>query len=327
MKAILWFSFGGPETPDDIWPFLERVTAGRGVPRERLALVRDQYLATGGFSPLNRQNREIISRLSELLVERGLDLPIYFGNRNSAPFLGDTVEGMADDGVTDALVITTSAFGSYSGCRQYQDDLARARPAFRYTKLPPWATDPRGLSCFIEVLDNFVDSHPSLDWTTTRLIVTAHSIPLSMAATAPYEKQLDEVRAILQEHLAKRIGIDVPTLLGYQSRSGNPRTPWLEPDVGDMIAGLAHDGVLQVAVFPIGFISDHQEVLYDLDILARKCADDTGVEMFRLPTVSQSTRFAPLMADYVQEWLAGRPFTTNTCFQKCCALPDHPTFH
>jgi len=327
MKAILWFSFGGPETPDEIWPFLERVTAGRGVPRERLALVREQYLATGGSSPINAQNRKIISDLQKTLIERGVDVPVYFGNRNTAPFLSETVAQMAGDGVTDALVMTTSAFGSYSGCRQYQDDLVRAAPAFSYTKLPPWAMDPGGAACFVEVLNSFLAAQPDLDWATTRMIVTAHSIPTSMAATAPYEDELDSIRLVLQDALTQHTSRREPVLLSYQSRSGDPRTPWLEPDVAETISELAREGMRRIVVFPIGFLTDHQEVLYDLDILARQAAQEARIEMLRLPTVSAAKGFIPLMADYVGMWLEGTPFAfgADSCGKSCCTLAQRPS--
>jgi ferrochelatase len=322
-EAVLWLSFGSPENPDDIWPFLKQVTAGRNVPDERLAIVRDQYLATGGSSPLNRQNRDIIARIVKRLEARGRECPIYFGNRNWHPLVSDTARTMAAHGVTSALVIATSAFGSYSGCRQYQEDLERASIRFEYLKLKPFALHPKFLAAQAEVaIETFSQCDPS----RTSFIFTAHSIPSSMAAVSPYERQLAAVSSHLGQALTEHFGQPVEPALCYQSRSGNPSTPWLEPDVGDFIESdiARRPGIETVALMPIGFISDHQEVLYDLDILARNRAEKCGLSYLRAPAVSSSDIFIDLMADFVEAWLDGNdpsseiPDCQAICDETCC---------
>lgn len=328
-RALLWLSFGSPERPEDIWPFLERVVAGRGVPRERLAIVHDQYLATGGSSPLNALNRALIERTRAAFDSAGIDLPIVFGNRNWDPLVEDAVTELTSLGATDVLVFATSAYSSHSGCRQYQEDVERTNPLFTWTKVPPFAGHPRFLAAQADILAAFLATH-ELDPERTLVVATAHSIPLAMSTNSQYERQLADVRASLNE-VASAYGLSVQE--AYQSRSGDPRTPWLQPDVGDLIDRVAADHPLaDVVCIPIGFLSDHQEVRYDLDILARDRAVAHGARFWRLETIGEHGPIPEIVTDFAQAWLEGRDLTsllpsepalcTGTCCQPLHARPD-----
>ncbi len=324
-RALLWLSFGAPETAEDIWPFLERVVAGRHVPRERLAVVHDQYLATGGSSPLTAQNLALIERTRALFGARGIDLPIVFGNRNWKPFVEDAVRALEASGVSDVLVFATSAYGSYSSCRQYREDVERTAPRFRWTKIPPFAAHPTFLAGQAAILRDFLEAHP-LDPARTLVVATAHSIPTAMAAAGHYERQLAIVRQALAE-AAHPAGLTV--VQAYQSRSGDPRTPWLEPDVGDLIEATAQERDLDdVVCVPIGFLSDHQEVRYDLDILARERAERVGARFWRLETLGEHGPIPSIVADFAEAWLADVPLASllpgepPLCHATCCA-PGH----
>lgn len=323
-RGILWLSFGAPERAEDLWEFLERVTKGRNVPRERLAAVREQYLATGGGSPLNRQNQELIDRLGAALAARGFEVPIYFGNRNWDPLVADTVRTMHADGITEALVLPTSAFSSYSGCRQYQEDLAHAHAPFATLKLQPYGTLPAYHEAAVDALTSFLDTRGLGSLGDTVVLTTAHSIPVSMAGASRYVPQLEALTERLASALAPRSPRRVQ--LAYQSRSGDPRTPWLEPDIADAIGELSalDPEAARVLVIPIGFISDHQEVRYDLDIEAAKAASEVGLDFERAPTVSASGKFIELIADLATRWLEGEdpneliPEHALMCHEGCC---------
>jgi ferrochelatase len=321
-RAILWQSFGSPDKPDDIEPFLANVTRGRDIPEDRLRLVADQYRATGGASPLNALNRDLIHRLGVALAELGIEVPIYFGNRNWHPFLCDTVDEMQRDRIDEALVIPTSAYSSYSGCRQYREDLAHCRPAFHTHTIKPFASHPLFIAAESAIVRDFLAVHAPIDPGTTSVFATAHSIPTAMASTCEYEEQLTRVCQALQELLP-----DGPTIqLVYQSRSGSPRTPWLAPDVTDAIREAAHTtaALRRVIVIPIGFVSDHQEVRYDLDILARNAAIEYGLSFDRLATVGTSPTFIAMLADLVSAWVNGEdpnahiPGANARCHDDCC---------
>ncbi len=323
--AFLLVSFGGPEGPDDVMPFLRNVTRGRGVPDERLAEVAEHYRHFGGVSPINAQCRELLSAL------RGeLDLPIYWGNRNWHPYLADTVREMTADGIRSALAFVTSPYGSYSSCRQYLDDIAKARaevgegaPAIH--KLRHYHDHPGFIAPQVDAVRAAWDKLPADRRDSARLLFTAHSIPASMAASAGpdggrYEAQLREVAGL--------VAGDRPWDLVWQSRSGPPQVPWLEPDIVDHLEALAKNGVTGVVVSPIGFISDHLEVVWDLDTEAAVAADRLGLDFVRAATPGTDPRFVDMIRELVGERVAGadrralgRVPTWDFCPEGCCPAP------
>ncbi len=310
IDAVLLLSFGGPEGPDDVLPFLRNVTRGRNVPDDRLAEVAEQYALFGGRSPLNDHCRDLKAAIEAELATHGPDLPVYWGNRNWHPMLTDTVATMAADGVTHAAVFVTSAFGSYSGCRQYREDLERARaevgeraPALTKLRLfynHPGFVEPQGARLDRALADAGIDNPSERE----RLVFTAHSIPTSMAAGCDYESQLHEAAGLV---LAAAGRPGAPYDLVFQSRSGPPQVPWLEPDVNDHLTALAATGVNRVALTPLGFVSDHMEVLFDLDTQARRTAEDLGLDLIRVPTVGNDPRFVTMVRELVEEQVSAAP--------------------
>ena len=320
--ALLLLSFGGPEKPDDVLPFLRNVTRGRDVPDDRLAEVAEQYELFGGRSPINDQCRALKAALEADLASNTIDLPVYWGNRNWSPYVTDTVAQMAADGVTRALVFVTSAFGSYSGCRQYREDLARAAAAFgpgspRLEKLRLYFNHPG----FIEPMaDNVVEAIASLRAATPqqgagdqppRLVFTAHSIPTSMATGCDYEAQFHDAARLVVEAAGLDAGSKPGGEPGYdlvfQSRSGPPAVPWLTPDVNDHLITLSAGGVERVVLVPLGFVSDHMEVLFDLDTQAAETATRLGLRMVRAATVGTDPRFVTMIRELVAERLDEAP--------------------
>jgi ferrochelatase len=304
--ALLVVSFGGPEGPDDVLPFLENVLRGRNVPRQRMLEVAEHYYHFGGVSPINRQNRELIAALEQELQAHGIALPIYFGNRNWEPLLPDTLREMSQNGVQRALAFFTSIFSSYSGCRQYRENIAAAQDivgpvAPQIDKIRSFFNHPGFIAAMADrvndALAQFGDERPAAE-----ILFTAHSIPLSMAATCRYETQLRESCRLVAEAVGQE-----SWRLVYQSRSGPPNQPWLEPDVGDALRDLAVQGRKHVAVAPIGFISDHIEVLYDLDEEAKHLADELGINMSRAATVGTHPRFVQMIRELIQERLSDNP--------------------
>ncbi|MBS2035336.1 ferrochelatase [bacterium] len=296
--ALLVVSFGGPDQPEDVMPFLENVTRGRGVPRERLESVAEHYYHFGGKSPINEQNLALIDALRGELARQGLGLPIYFGNRNWHPMLADTVTRMKADGVQRALAFFTSAFSCYSGCRQYRENVAAAQQvagesAPEIDKLRGFWNHPG----FLEPMaDSLRSIYQGLEAGRTAVLFTAHSIPNSMAENCRYEQQLKEASGIVADLAGVR-----DWELVYQSRSGSPHIPWLEPDVCDRIRELAADGKAEIVVLPIGFISDHMEVLYDLDTEALDLCEELGVRLHRLPTVGTHPQFVSMIVELIRE--------------------------
>jgi ferrochelatase len=304
--ALLVVSFGGPEGADDVLPFLEKVTAGRAVPRQRLLEVAEHYHRFGGVSPINAQNRELVAGLEAELARRGWRLPVYWGNRNWHPFLADTVAQMADDGIRRALAFVTSAFSSYPGCRQYLDDIERARAevgdrAPEVGKLRAFYNHPGFVQPMARRVEATLAAMPEQRRRQSRLVFTAHSIPVAMAQSSDYEAQLREACGLVCGLLGERYPWD----LVYQSRSGPPGQPWLEPDVRDHLETLAAVGVDDVVIVPIGFVSDHMEVRFDLDIDARALADKLGLRLHRVATVGTDPELVAMIADLVAE--RGRP--------------------
>jgi ferrochelatase len=318
--AVLVLSFGGPEKPDDVIPFLENVLRGRNVPRERMLAVAEHYYHFGGKSPINDQNRALIAALKLELASHGLKLPIYWGNRNWHPFLADTLRQMRADGVRKSLGFVTSIFSSYSGCRQYLEDIERARAevagAPEIHKLRKFYNHP----LFIEAQADEV--RRALGGRSMPLIFTAHSVPMTMAETSDYQKQLQESCRLVAETLGSN-----DWRLVYQSRSGPPSQPWLEPDIADVIRQL--DRGAEVAVVPIGFVSDHIEVIYDLDTEAQAIARERGVNMVRAPTVGVHPKFLQMIRELIEERLGlcqpraiGQyPASHDFCPEDCCPAP------
>lgn len=329
--AVLVLSFGGPERSEDVVPFLRNVTRGRNVPEDRLSEVAEQYEMFGGRSPINDQCRSLIAALEHELADHAINLPIYWGNRNWTPYVTDTVQQMADDGIKRAVVFVTSAFGSYSGCRQYRENLEAARnevnnpPALE--KLRLYYNHPG----FIEPLaDNLTASLTQRPIAERRVVFTAHSIPTSMAQSCSYEEQLNEAARLVMNQAGLRPDFD----LVYQSRSGPPTMPWLEPDVNDHLRDLATQGTKAVAVVPLGFISDHMEVMFDLDTQAADTAKDLDLDYIRVPTVGIAPRFVSMIRELVQEqldssvkklWLGSDgPWPAN-CPDNHCMAPRRPS--
>ena len=329
--ALLIVSFGGPEGPDDVVPFLENVTRGRNIPPDRLRVVGQQYFRFGGVSPINGQCRALIAALEAEFAEHRGDLPIYWGNRNWHPMLADTIAQMRDDGIRNALAFITSPYSSQSSCRQYLDDIDRARrlvgpDAPEVQRLRHYFDHPG----FIEPLARNVAA--ALDSVRDRgapaLLYTAHSIPIAMAEQCDYEAQLRAVAQLVTERAAPGL----PWSLVWQSRSGPPTVPWLEPDIGDALAAEAAAGRSAVVVAPIGFISDHMEVVFDLDVQAAARAEALGLRFVRAATVGIAPEFVSMIRQLVAEHTDAsvvRPALSalglrSYCGEGCCGLERPP---
>jgi len=295
--ALLLVSFGGPEASDDVIPFLENVLRGRNVPRERMLAVAEHYYHFGGRSPINQQCRDLISAL-----QPEVPLPVYWGNRNWHPMLADTVRTMELAGVKRALAIATSAFGSYSGCRQYREDIEATKAEFPVDKVPPYWNHPGFIDAMVDRVQDALTRLPGAD-----VVYTAHSIPVSMAAGSPYEQQLSAAASAIN----RRIGLGEP-VLAYQSRSGPPTQPWLGPDIGDYIRTTESKRLI---VVPLGFLSDHMEVLYDLDLEAAELARERGIEFVRAGTAGTHPKFIAALADIVRNAMANG---ITACPADCC---------
>lgn len=303
--AVLLMSFGGPEEMDDVMPFLENVTRGRNIPRERLEQVAEHYYHFGGISPINAQNRALIAALEEELREHGLDdLPVYFGNRNWHPLITDTLRQMRDDGVKRAVAFFTSAFSSYSGCRQYRENIIAACEAVEgapeIDKIRVFYNHPGFIEPVIENVRAALAQFPTDR--RVHIAFTAHSVPMSMAKGSAYEAQLEEACRIV----AQQLGTDDYALV-YQSRSGAPHIPWLEPDILDHMETLHTRGINDLVIMPIGFISDHMEVLYDLDTEALEKADELGMTMVRAATVGTAKPFVQMIRELIVERMTEHP--------------------
>jgi len=332
--AFLLLSFGGPEGPDDVLPFLENVTRGRGVPAERLAVVAEHYRHFGGVSPINDQNRALLAALRSEFAAAGIDLPLYWGNRNWHPMLADTLRSMRADGVRRALAFVTSPYGSYSSCRQYLDDLVAARAAVGadapvVDKIRHYHDHPGYIEPHADAVRAALGTLPGGG--TTRLVFTAHSIPTSMDATAGpdghrYTTQLAESARLVAAAAAPDLAYD----LVWQSRSGPPSVPWLEPDVNDHLERLADAGVTGVVVSPVGFSSDHLEVVWDLDHEAADTAKRLGLAFARAATPGTDPRFVSMVRELVLERLdaatprqaLGSIPTWDVCPVGCCPAPS-----
>ncbi|MEK6234223.1 MAG: ferrochelatase [Planctomycetales bacterium] len=331
--ALLIVSFGGPEGRDDVLPFLENVLRGKNVPRERMLEVAEHYDRFDGVSPINGHCRKLIAALEKLFAEDGPGLPIYWGNRNWTPLLEDTVRRMKDDGIQNALAFVTSAWSSYSSCRQYLEDIERARAAVgegapTIEKLRAFYNHPGFIKPMIERVEAALNEIPADRRTDARLAFTAHSVPLSMAKTSRYQPQLEEASRLVAEGVGRS-----EWKLVYQSRSGPPSQPWLEPDVCDYLRELREAGSRDVVVCPIGFLSDHMEVLYDLDTEAKELCDAIGLNMIRAGTAGAHPSFIRMIRELTLERLehqSERPAlgtlgpANDVCPADCCPRPVRP---
>ena len=329
--SLLLLSFGGPENSDDVMPFLRNVTAGRGVPDERLAVVAEQYELFGGKSPINELNQQLLCALNEELANRGHEMATFWGNRNWHPFVTDTIADLKSLGHTSTVCLVTSAFSSYSGCRQYHEDLDRARNevpgAPNIERVRVYCDHPDFLGTAAELLAESRDAAGLSS--ETPVLHSAHSLPLSMAANCDYQQQLNEAAAIVNE-LA---GMRGPYEVVFQSRSGPPSVPWLTPDIDQRIHELAEQGTQELLVHPLGFVADHMEVLFDLDTQSAAAAKEAGVKMVRTPTVGTHPRFVSMLVDLVEEAAglrADRPSLSKSgprpdkCNSQCCPAPTRP---
>jgi protoporphyrin/coproporphyrin ferrochelatase len=328
--AFLLVSFGGPEGPADVIPFLRKVTAGRNVPLDRLEQVAEHYYHFGGVSPINQQCRDLIAAVEKDFAARGVALPVYWGNRNWDPYLAGTMAEMADAGISRVLAFVTSPYSSFSSCRQYLGDIEAARQqvgqrAPQVDKIRQYFNHPGFISSFAAAAAEAAESLPAAG--DFDLIFTAHSIPVSMAeASGPaggaYQAQLAEAARLV----AAEIGYQRPWHLAYSSRSGPPAQPWLEPDINDLLAERAAAGSRAVVIAPIGFVSDHMEVKFDLDVEAAQTADRLGLKFARAATPGTDHRFVSMITDLVCERIDGTvPLALgalgagpDTCAARCC---------
>ncbi len=330
--SILVLSFGGPENEQEVIPFLENVLRGKNVPRERLLEVAEHYYHFGGKSPINDQNRDLVAALRNELERDGPHLPVYWGNRNWHPLLADTLRKMRTDGRTRALAFVTSAYSSYSGCRQYREDIARAQAeigtgAPEVRKLRAFFNHPAFVEVMTENVCRALSRFPEDRRPETSLLFTAHSIPLTMAASSDYQPQIEETARLIGESMGRG-----DWQLVYQSRSGPPQQPWLEPDVNDVLLQLASQGRRDIVLAPIGFTSDHMEVLYDLDTEARALCDQLGLNMVRAATAGVHPKFIAMIRELIRERVehaerravgkyGPRP---DECQANCCPAPARP---
>ncbi len=345
--ALLLVSFGGPEKPDDVVPFLENVTRGRGIPRERLEEVGQHYFRFGGRSPINDQCRAFIAAIEADFAAHELDVPVYWGNRNWDPYLANTLATMRNDGVRRAACFVTSAYSSYSGCRQYRENLYTAVQAVpgapALDKLRHYFQHPGFVAAFVETTLAALAELPTDQREAAPLVFVTHSIPTAMADTAgpeggAYVNQHRSVAALIADEVAQRTGVERAWELVYCSRSGSPDVPWLEPDVNDHLEGLAAGAAGSaegaVVVVPIGFVSDHMEVVYDLDTEARETAQRLGLGFARAATPGVHPDFVAVVRDLLLERAAhenGRPVrravvgdqpaTWDVCAAHCCPNP------
>jgi ferrochelatase len=333
--ALLIVGFGGPEKREDVIPFLENVLRGKNVRRERLLEVASHYEHFDGVSPINDQMRALLAALRPELAGHGISLPIFWGNRNWHPLLAETMQAMADTGIKRALAYVASAYSSYSGCRQYREDIERARAAVgehapQVEKLRVFYNHPLFVAANAERLQAALADVPAAERSNAHVLFTAHSIPVAMAQNCEYQRQLRETCRLTAE--AAGLGPERWELV-FQSRSGRPEDSWLEPDILYHLRARRAAGLRSAAIMPIGFLSDHMEVLYDLDYEARRLCDELGMEMARAATVGTHPLFVRMIRELIEERLAGRaeraaigryPANHDLCPPDCCPAPVHP---
>jgi ferrochelatase len=337
--ALLLASFGGPEGQDDVIPFLRNVTAGRGIPDERLEEVAGHYRHFGGVSPINAQNRALKAALEKALAEHGVDLPVYWGNRNWKPYFTDALRDAHSAHHDRLLALVTSAYTSYSGVGQYREDfegaLAQTGLAGIVTidRIREFFDHPGFIAPLVDGVRDAVSTLADGDWPGSagiHVLFVTHSIPVAAAEASG--EDVGKGGAYVAQHravadlIAHRAAPGVPYSLAYQSRSGNPATPWLEPDVNDEIARLAERGTVRsIVVVPIGFVSDHMEVLWDLDNEAAQTAQDLGLRFARVPTVGVHPRFIDGVVDLIMERVGQVPSDRRKHETALGPWPDHPT--
>jgi ferrochelatase len=332
--AFLLVSFGGPEGPEEVMPFLRNVTAGRGIPDERLERVAEHYYQFGGVSPINQQCRDLAAAIEKDFAASGVGLPVYWGNRNWQPYLAGTVRQMAAAGVRRALAFVTSPYSSFSSCRQYLGDIdravAQAGPgAPRIDKIRQYFNHPGFIEPFADATVSAIGSLPPAVQHAVDLVFTAHSIPSAMAAASgpaggAYAAQLGEAARLIAERVPQARSWQ----LAYSSRSGPPAQPWLEPDVSDALARAAGAGSDAAVIVPVGFISDHMEVRYDLDVVAAATAGQLGLPLARAATPGTDHRFVAMVTELVAERQCEAPARSlgtmgawhDTCPAGCCGL-------
>lgn len=318
-QAVLLAAFGGPEAPEEVMPFLERVVAGRNVPASRLEEVATHYHHFGGRSPVNDHNRALARALEVELAGAGLDWPVYLGNRNWHPHFEETLARMRADGIRRALALFTTPYGSYPGCRQYLEDLERARASVgegapELVRIRSYFDHPGFIQAVTDRTREALETLPEAERPRVRLVFTAHSLPVAMARSSPYVAQLTLACSLVAEALGRP-----DWHLVFQSRSGPPGQPWLEPDVLDFLDGLAGTGA--VLLSPIGFLSDHIEVLWDLDVEAARLCRDLGWPLRRAATVGIHPAFVRSLRQLVEE--SARP--GSPVLKLCPGAPEHRT--
>lgn len=332
--ALIVVSFGGPEGMSDVIPFLENVLRGRNVPRERMLAVARHYEIFGGVSPINEQNRRLIAALNQEFAANGPQIPIYFGNRNWHPLLPDTLRQMQTDGVKKALAFVTSAYSSYSSCRQYLENIEAARDSLgpdapEVDKLRAFYNHPEFIRANVERIEAALAKLPETRRGSAHLVFTAHSIPAAMAVNCDYQRQLEEAARLVIQELDEGKTARRDYSLAYQSRSGPPSQPWLEPDISDHLRVLKEANVQDVVLSPIGFVSDHMEVLYDLDHEAKELAHQLGMNFTRAATAGSHPAFVKMIRELVLERMdqttARRFLGTNgprpdRCEPGCCSF-------
>jgi ferrochelatase len=329
--AILVVSFGGPESKEEVIPFLENVLRGRNIPRERMLTVAEHYYHFEGKSPINQQTRDLIAVLEAELERNGPKLPIYWGNRNWHPLLTETLQRMKQDGISRAAGFVTSAYSSYSGCRQYREDIARAQSevgsgAPEVDKLRAFFNHPAFIEATVERVGDALRAVPADAQRNVQIVYLAHSIPVSMANSSDYVLQLEEVRRLVSGALGHTNDV-----LVYQSRSGAQGQPWLEPDILDYLRHVKAGNLASAVVLaPISFISDHMEVLYDLDVEARQLCDSLALPMTRAKTVGVHPKFIGMIRELILErmnpgserWALGSlGARADVCAEDCCPAP------
>ena len=333
--AVLVVGFGGPEGKEDVMPFLENVLRGRNVPRERMLEVAEHYNHFGGVSPINQQVRDLLAVLEPELKRRDIDIPVYWGNRNWTPMLNDTMQQMTNDGVKKAIALVLAGYSSYSSCRQYRENIYAAQDhvgegAPHVDKIRVFFNHPLFAKVNAENVQKAIDQLSKDVQADCQVVFTAHSIPNSMADNCRYEAQLQEASRLVAEQL------NLPAerwQLVYQSRSGRPQDPWLEPDVCDHIEDLGSKGVKSVVIMPIGFLSDHMEVMFDLDEEAKVKCDELGIEMARASSAGVHPEFVEMLGELIEERVKATPTRRaigempanhDVCPIDCCPAPVRP---